>query len=143
MNRLEKAEWLEMAREVLVEEGFQHTILQAIEPGQVFGLVRKEDGIWQMHVRGFDDGSLKGHIEIRNDYFQHWNGAFRRDAAAELKEILDAHQIPLTVERDITHSMISLPYPERLTPWKPMAIISGIVGLLAALGRREHKRERG
>jgi hypothetical protein len=148
VSRLDKAECLEMVKDALVQEGFRDTILQVTKPGQVFGLVRRWDGIWQMHVRGFDDGELESEIEIAADYLEHLDDTFRRDATAELKEILAAYQMPCKIEGDITHSKISLPYPEQLTPWKPIVwkpivMISAIGGLLYALTSQKKKNERG
>lgn len=135
MNKLEKAEWLKKAKEVLAQEGFQHTSLQVIKPGQVFGLVRKAGDIWEMHVRGFDDGRLESEIEVSRDYLEHLNDKYRRDATPELKQILDASQISYRIEGDISHSIIALPYPESVTPWKPLVAIAVLVVFLIWLGK--------
>ncbi len=142
MITIEIEEWLEMAKEVLVREDFRHTALQVVKPGQVFGLVRKEDDVWEMHVRGFDNGRLESEIEISRDYFEHLDDRFRRDATLELKEILDAYQVPCSIEGDISHSTVVLPYPEGVTPWKPLAVVGGIAILLACLARVKRAREK-
>jgi len=133
-------EWLEMAREVLVQDGFRRTPLQVVKPGQVFGLVKRVDDIWEMHVRGFDDGRLEGEIEISRDYFEHLDDRFRRDATADLKQILDAYEVPCSIEGDIPHSTVVLPYPESVTPWKPLAVLGGISVFLLVLWLGKKKK---
>ena len=133
-------EWLEMAREVLVQDGFRHTPLQVVKPGQVFGLVKRVDDIWEMHVRGFDDGRLESEIEISRDYFEHLDDRFRRDATADLKQILDAYEVPYSIEGDISHSTVVLPYPESVTPWKPLAVLGGISIFLLVLWLGKKKK---
>jgi len=137
MTTTEIEEWLEMAKEVLGQEGFRHTPLQVVKPGQVFGLVKKVADIWEMHVRGFDDGRLESEIEISRDYFEHLDNRFRRDATPELKQILEIYQIPYKIEEDAPYSMVVLPYPESVTPWKPIAAIAGIVAFLIWWGRQK------
>ena len=88
------SEWLQRVKEVLSLEGFNDTFLQVRQSGQVFGLVKKLDNIWQMHVRGFNDERLEAEIEVSNDYFEHLDENYRRDATPELRQILDAYQIP-------------------------------------------------
>ena len=129
-------EWLQTVKDVLIQEGFSGTILQAIEPGQVFGLVRKQDDIWEMHGRGFVDGRLESHIEISRDYFEHLSEGNRRDATPELIQILDAYQISYQTKGSLPQMEVILYPPKQLTPWKPLAAILGILGLLYWLGKK-------
>ena len=135
MQLVNRNERLQNIKEVLMQEGFSDTILQAIEPGQVFGLVRKQDEIWQMHVRGFADGKLKSHIEISNDYFEHLNDNYRRDATLELIQILDAYQIPYQSKGSLPQMEVTLYPPAQLTSWKPIVAIVTLVAFLIWLGR--------
>lgn len=137
MTTPEIEEWLEVAKKVLVQEGFRHTLLQVVKTGQVFGLVRKVGDIWEMHVRGFDDGRLESEIEISRDYFEHLDDRFRRDATTDLKQILDVREVPCSIEGDISHSTVVLPYPESVTAWKPLAVVVGIVVFLLWLGTKK------
>ena len=132
--------WLEMAREVLAQDGFRHTPLQVVKPGQVFGLVKRVDDIWEMHVRGFDDGRLESEIEVSRDYFEHLDDRFRRDATTDLKQILDAYEVPCSIEGDISHSTVVLPYPQSVTPWKPLAALGGISVFLLVLSLGTKRR---
>jgi hypothetical protein len=130
-------ECLERVKEVLVQEGFSDTIFQIKKQGQVFGLVKKVDGIWRMHVRGFNDGRLEAEIEISDDFIEHFDDNYRRDATPELTQILDAYQIPYQTEGTLPQMSITLNPPEKLTPWKPIVAIAGIVAFLIWLGRQK------
>ncbi len=136
MQLANRNERLQSIKEVLIQEGFSGTILQAPEPGQVFGLVRKQDEIWEMHVRGFADGRLKSHIEISRDYLEHFNDNYRRDATLELIQILNAHQTPYEFRGSLPQMEVTLLPPEQLTPWKPIVTIIALVAFLIWLGRQ-------
>jgi len=96
--------WLDMVHQALLDYGLSDPgpLQQVVEPGQVFGLVKRLDDIWEMHVRGFENQILEAHIEISRDYFEHFNDRFRKDATPELIRILDAYGIPYTVNDDNT-----------------------------------------
>lgn len=132
----ETNEWLQSIKEILIQEGFSSTILQTIKPGQVFGLVRKQDNIWEMHIRGFTDGRLESEIEIARDYFEHLNDNHRRDATPELIQILDSHQVPYQSKGSLPQMEVTFYPPEKLTPWKPMVILISVAVFLVWLGRQ-------
>lgn len=123
-------EWLEMVKRALVQEGFSDTILQTVKPGQVFGLVKKVDSIWEMHVRGFSDRRLEAEIEISRDYFEHLDDNYRRDATLELTQILDAYQILYQSKGNLPQMAVTVYPPEKLTPWKPIVAIAALRTLL-------------
>ena len=132
-------DWLQVVKEVLIQEGFQDTILQLRKPGQVFGLIKKLDNTWEIHVRGFEDGRLESEIEISRDYFEHFSDEYRTEATSELTQILDAYQIPYKIIGSPSSSTVALYPPKALTPWKPIAAIGGIVaffGFLIWLGKK-------
>jgi hypothetical protein len=130
-------EWLERAKDVLIQEGFNDTILQTIKQGQVFGLVKKVGDIWEMHVRGFNDGRLEAEIEISRDYFEHLDDRYRRDASLELTHILDAYQIPYQTNGNLPQVEVTLYPPAQVTPWKPVVAIITLAAFLIWLGRQE------
>ena len=132
----ETNEWLQSVKEILIQEGFSGTILQTIKPEQVFGLVRKQDNIWEMHIRGFTDGRLESEIEIARDYFEHLNDKHRRDATPELMQILDAHQIPYQSKGGLPQMEVTFYPPEKLTPWKPIVTLIAVSVFLVWLGRQ-------
>ena len=125
--------------EILRREGFKDTVLQVWKPGQVFGLVKRLDPpweIWEMHVRGFDDGHLEAEIEISRDYLEHLDDRHRRSAAAELSQILNKYGIPHTIERS-DNVKLDLEAPEALTPWKPIAAVGMVILALYILSREK------
>jgi len=135
-------DWLQVVKEVLIQEGFQDTILQVRKPGQVFGLIRKLDNTWEMHVRGFDDGRLESEIEISRDYFEHFNDEYRTEATSELTQILDAYRIPYEIKGNPNPSKGVLYLPKKtLVPWKPLAAIAGLVAFLGFLNWLSKRKE--
>lgn len=127
---------------ILRKEGFRDTILQVQKPGQVFGLVKRLGHpweMWEMHVRGFEDGHLEAEIEISRDYLEHLNDSYRRSAAAELSRLLSKHGIPHAIERS-SNVKLDLEAPKTLTPWKPMVLaLGGIMFALYVLSRDKEK----
>ncbi len=140
MQWMGTSEWLQNVKAVLLQEGFSGTMLQTVKPGQVFGLVRKDDNnVWQIHVRGFDDGSLEAEIEISNDYFEHLDDTFRGEATSELREILDAYHIPYELKGSLPQASVIYP-PKQLTPWKPIVTIGAILTFMILLAQQKKRR---
>jgi hypothetical protein len=137
VEQTEIDKWLQTVKGVLIQEGFSDTILQVKEPGQVFGLVKRLDKVWEMHVRGFNDGRLKAEIEVARDFFEHLNNKYRRDATPELLQILDAYQVPYEFEGNLPQVAVTLDPPQQLTPWKPVVVIVALAVFLSWLGQRE------
>ncbi len=121
--------WLERVKQALLAEGFEDTILQIVKEGQVFGLVRGISSIWEMHVRGFEDGHLEAEIEISREYIEHLDGKYRKPAISELTKILDKYDIPYEVVGDWKIES-KLEPPNTLTPWRPLVTLVTIVGIL-------------
>ena len=130
MHWISTNEWLQRAKGALIQEGFSHTILQTVKSGQVFGLIKKLDKVWEMHVRGFDDRRLEAEIEVSRDYLEHLDDSYRRDATPELGRILDDYQIIYQSAGSPQREVMLYP-PKQLTPWKPVvAIIAVVVNLI-------------
>ncbi len=130
-------EWLQMVKEVLIQESFSGTMLQTVKPNQVFGVVKKVDNVWEMHVRGFSDGSLESEIEISRDYLEHFDDTYRRDATLELTQILDAYSIPYESKGSLPQMSVTLYPPKQLTPWKPLLALTTLAVFLIWLGRQK------
>lgn len=131
--------WLDNVSRALSREGFRDTLLQVVKQGQVFGLVKHLDERMQMHVRGFEGGVLESEIEPSNEYFEHLNPEFCRDATPELVEILKRHRIPYTVTGNL-QKVVRIKEPETLTPWMPFAVVGGVIGFLVMIGYVSRKR---
>ncbi|MFQ5762283.1 MAG: hypothetical protein ACE5PO_04530, partial [Candidatus Bathyarchaeia archaeon] len=74
---------------------------QICESNQSFGIAKPVDGIWQVHVRGFSDGRLKGEVELRWIYVEH-----------STHPSYSAHRIiqPLLDEAGVSYVMKSPPH---------------------------------
>jgi len=120
---------LDRVKEVLSEEGFRDTPLQVWKPGQVFGLVKPLDDVYEVHVRGYQDGTLDAEIEVSREYLEHLiYGSYPYDHY--LLEILKKYNIPLKVVKPI-ESAQKPPKPATLIPWKPLLLIAAVVGVIA------------
>jgi hypothetical protein len=118
---------LDCVKDVLVREGFRGTPLQVWKPGQVFGLVKPLDDVYEVHVRGYQDGTLDAEIEVSREYLEHLiYGSSPYDHY--LLEILKRHNIPHKVVKPI-ESAQKPPKPATLTPWKPLLLIGAVVGI--------------
>lgn len=129
---MEIQSWLESIHQALLSEGFVDPGLfqQVVKPGQVFGVVKCLDDVWEMHVRGFADGILEAEIEVSREYLEHFNDKYRTDASTELIEILDWYGIPYHVTGTLPQMVVRLEIPEKVTPWRPLAAVAGILALL-------------
>ena len=136
MQRISTNEWLQRVKGALIQEGFTDTPLQIVKPGQAFGLIKKLDNVWEMHIRGYNDGRLEAEIEVSRDYFEHLDDNYRRDATSELMQILDAYQIPYQSKGVLPQMEITLHPPKQLTPWKPIVAIAALAAFLIWLGRQ-------
>jgi hypothetical protein len=109
----------------LLDEGFTDpTPLQVWKPGQVFGLTKSIDDKLEMHVRGYDDDSLDSEVELSREYLEHPYNS--RPYFGPLIEILSRHGIPFNATRPLPHDPGAVSVPERLTPWKPLAVLAGL-----------------
>lgn len=131
---------LEGIRQVLLAEGFKDTRLQITKPRQVFGLVKRLSDVWEMHVRGFEGGALESEIEVSRDYFEHLDDRYRKDATNELLSILKQYGIPHKVTGALPNVEVTLQAPESVTPWKPVAVLGALLGVVALLGYLSRKR---
>jgi len=120
---------LDCVKDVLVKEGFRDTLLQVWKPGQVFGLVKPLDDTYEVHVRGYQDGTLDAEIEVSREYLEHLiYGSYPYDHY--LMEILKRHNIPHKVVKPI-ESAQKPPKPASLIPWKSLLLIAAVVGVIA------------
>ncbi len=67
---------LGVVKRILLNEGFYEPLLQAWKPGQVFGLVKPLNELIEVHVRGYEDGTLDAEVELSREYLEHlWYGS--------------------------------------------------------------------
>ena len=118
---------LEIVRDTLLKEGFVNAgLLQIWKPGQVFGLVKRVDDKYEVHVRGYIDGTLDSELEVSREYFEHlFYGS--QPCYEPLIKILNKYNIPYELVKPI-QPCLGPPQPRILTPWKPIAISLIIIG---------------
>lgn len=126
----------EQVREALLDAGFRWELWQKPERGQRFGMIRRE-GDMQLHVRYYEDGSLKAERELANDYVEHLLSP-RESAHEEIEPILEEHGL----EEDVEVQEKTFParhrggdMPSTRTPWKPLILGAG-VALVGAIASR-------
>jgi hypothetical protein len=78
-----------------------------------------------MHVRGYDDGSLDSEVELSREYLEHPFDC--KPLCGPLLELLARHGIPFSMTRPLPSDPGVVSVPERLTPWKPLALLAGVV----------------
>jgi hypothetical protein len=64
-------------RKLLVKNGFEDVILTWRDPGEVLGMRKVDKGVFQYHVRLFDDGEIRGHYEYSSEGHA-WNHAIEK-----------------------------------------------------------------
>lgn len=127
---------LEVVKKALLDEGFEDTRLQFEEPTQAFGLIKKLMFPWEMHIRGYCDGSLASEIEVSREYLEHLNNQYRFFATKELIDILEKYEIPyrLIGKNPQPVPLEEIAAPETLTLWEPILKTKGLLALLGTVG---------
>jgi len=106
--------------EILMTEGFESTLFQAIKPGQRFGLIKNLGQDLDMHVRMYSDSSLDSEIELSREYLEHPGDC--RPFYGPLFEILQHYHIPYQITQPIPPDPTEIFVPEKKTPWKPLVV---------------------
>jgi hypothetical protein len=132
--------WLKRVEQMLIEEGFRDTPLQIQKPNQIFGLVKKISDIWEMHVRGFENGSLDAEVEVSRDYLEHWDNRYRRSAINELTELLDQYSIQYEITGEPIRLDLRIEHPNTLTEWKPLLTLGIVIGVLFGIAHMLRKK---
>ena len=129
-------EILEKVKKALLDEGFEDTCLQIEKPNQAFGLIKKLISPWELHIRGFFDGTMLSEIEISREYLEHLNDRYRFFAVKELIDILDRYKVPyrLIGKKPQAIQLEEVEIPETLTLWEPIFRNNGLFTLFWAVG---------
>ena len=94
--------------------------------------MKQIDDVFEVHVRGYADGTLDAEIEASREYLEHLTYD-SRPYNHYLLDILRKHGIPYRIVKQIEPS-IKPPRPKALTPWKPLiALIILSVAFLIAI----------
>jgi len=124
--------WLGDVADALVAEGYEHTVLQVFAPGQVFGLVKPIDDMWEYHVHGYVDGRLKCEVELSRRYIQHVSNDYRADASGCLVELLEAAGIDCVPDAPVGEPTI-LTAPGTPVSWTGLGFLSPVFQALVSL----------
>ncbi len=125
-------DWLAVVADALVAEGYEHTVLQVFAPGQVFGLVKPIDDMWEYHVHGYVDGRLKCEVELSRRYLQHVSNDYRADAGGHLVELLEAAGIDCVPENPVAEPAV-LTAPRTPVSWTGLVFLSPVFQALVSL----------
>ena len=119
--------------------GFK-TATPAFDEGEKLGLSRTlapQYDEWELHIRVFENGDIKPHIEVNREYFEHLSHPriYIIYEAYELYRVVypdfNVRYNGKWIEKIKENYSITLPAPSRLTPWKPMV---GGIALAAIIG---------
>lgn len=118
----------------MIEGGWRHTIFQ-LNFGQTFGLIKDWAPDVELHARAYSNGSLDAHLELSRDYLQHnaWGSV---PASGYVADVLDGVRIPYQIVGEVERPLRYY-VPETLTPWKPIAVVGGILLTLWGLSRSQ------
>jgi len=133
---------LDKAKDILIKEGFRETILQTIKEGQVFGLVKPLNEVYEVHIRGYNDNTLDSEVEISREYLEHASSA--KPYYGYVMALLNRYGIPYAIVDVLPPDSIVLSEPKTLTKWKPLALfLAAILGyfLLDWFSRKRRKRK--
>jgi hypothetical protein len=131
---------LEVVRRILLSEGFHEPLLQGWREGQVFGLVKPLNELVEVHVRGYEDGTLDAEVELSREYLEHlWYGS--KPYYGYLIDILERHNIPFSIVKPIPPDPMYIEVPQNPIKWKPLLILAVLFFGLYLLSTSESRRE--
>jgi hypothetical protein len=119
--------------QALSAEGFTAAV-PSINKGEKYGLSKKLENDLEWHTRAYvtsDVILLESEIELSRDYFEHLNTQSRPYYEA-LGRLLREWGIPFWQVRSVPPDPELLLLPTSRTPWKPLAIVAGLVFLVLA-----------
>jgi hypothetical protein len=131
---------LEVVRRILLSEGFHEPLLQGWKEGQVFGLVKPLNELVEVHVRGYEDGTLDAEVELSREYLEHlWYGS--KPYYGYLIVILKRYNIPFSIVKPIPPDPTYIEVPQNPTRWKPLLALAVLFFGLYLLSTSESRRE--
>jgi hypothetical protein len=133
---------LEVVKRILLSEGFYEPLLQERKKGQVFGLIKPLNELVEVHIRGYEDGTLDAEVELSREYLEHlWYKS--KPYYGSLIDILRRHNIPFHIVKPIPPDPMYIEVPRNPTKWKPLVILAvfiiGGIYLLSKVGESNEK----
>jgi len=126
---------IDRVKDILIKEGFREPMLQTVKEGQVFGLIKPLDEVYEVHIRGYKDNTLDSEVEISREYLEHAGSA--KPYYDYLKALLNKYGIPYMIVDVLPQDFVFLPKPKTLTKWKPLALILLLIFLLVWFSREK------
>ncbi|GGI82823.1 hypothetical protein GCM10007112_19480 [Vulcanisaeta souniana JCM 11219] len=126
----------------LINKGFRQTML-AVSRGELYSLVMRIYGPWELHARIFNDGVIEAETEISREYVQHLIGP-RFNIVYEiydaLRHFVDERMVcikPMSrcISDVIENVRIELEAPRVLVPWKPIVAMVPSMAILPIISR--------
>jgi len=131
---------LGVVKQILLSEGFYEPLLQGWRKGQVFGLVKPLNELVEVHVRGYEDGTLDAEVELSREYLEHlWYGS--KPYYGYLIDILKRYNIPFSIVKPIPPDPMYIEVPQNPIKWKPLLILAVLFLGLYLLSTSESRRE--
>jgi hypothetical protein len=129
---------LEVVRRILLSEGFYEPLLQGWRKGQVFGLVKPLNELVEVHVRGYEDGTLDAEVELSREYLEHlWYGS--KPYYGYLINILKRYNIPFSIVKPIPPGPTYIEVPQNPIKWKPLLVLAVLFFSLYLLSTSESR----
>ena len=104
----------------LIKDGFMSPP-QIVLDNQTFGLAKNLDDVWQLHVRGDKDGTIRAEVEVSWIYLEHaWAPSY--SAHPWIRERLIKYSIPFRERSEAPNPCLNprLELPDSLTEWKEL-----------------------
>jgi hypothetical protein len=131
---------LRVVKQILLSEGFYEPLLQGWRKGQVFGLVKPLNELVEVHVRGYEDGTLDAEVELSREYLEHlWYGS--KPYYGYLIDILKRYNIPFSIVKPIPPDPMYIEVPQNPIKWKPLLILAVLFFGLYLLSTSESRQE--
>jgi hypothetical protein len=134
------ADKLNKLKDYLINLGFEVPLL-ALPEGEVFGVRKLLSPIWELHIRGFKDGSIESHVEVNREYFEHLTDLrvfVAYEAYQTYKPMFPKFYLQYAPTQKFVTSIsenfeVEVPPPSTMTAWKPIVGGLAIVGLATVL----------
>ncbi len=119
-------------------QGFEIAV-PAIRKGEKYSLRKVLSGVWELHVRLYDDGFIEAEVEVKREYLEHLApGRLNVDYEAfeyyrGAYDKLHIWYVPARkwIIQIVDHLNVKLREPDTLTPWKPIVLGIVVTGLFA------------
>jgi hypothetical protein len=114
--------------------------LESLEGELVFGLIKPLNELVEVHVRGYEDGTLDAEVELSREYLEHlWYGS--KPYYGYLIDILKRYNIPFSIVKPIPPDPMYIEVPQNPIKWKPLLILAVLFFGLYLLSTSESRRE--